>query len=164
AVEANPCTSTIGAPSPSSRNASSTPSCWKRSMAGWIASLASGLDPLSRPAALAPSTIALSHALGRALERCHEAKNRQQRGENPHRQIEGAHGEQDGAAAGEFENGAGLAALGRREPGQARHVAWAFGDLQAVKRSLGAGLGLDAADVADQVDEPARFFHLHRLA
>ncbi len=56
------------------------------------------------------------------------------RPEQPHRQIERADGKQDGAAAGELEDGAGLAAFGGGQSRDARHVARPFRKL-AVRRA-----------------------------
>src|ERR1700757_4251962 len=79
-----------------------------------------------KPAARA---IAFGDPFGRTLERGNKTEERHGRPEQPRREVEGAHREDDGAAARELEDRAGLAALGRSEARDPRHVARSFGEL-----------------------------------
>ena len=63
--------------------------------------------------------------------------------------------EHDRAAAEQLEDGARLAAFFFGELGHPRHFARTFGELETVERGLRAGLGLHAADVADEAHQPA---------
>src|SRR5437763_5681206 len=71
----------------------------------------------ARLAKLAAPARALGDPLGSALERGDEAQERHERPEQPHGQVESAGCEDDSRASGNFENRAGVAALGGGEPG-----------------------------------------------
>ena len=63
------------------------------------------------------------------------------------RQIECAGRQQQGAAAEQFQDRAGLAALGFGKPRRARDILRAFGDPQRIERAAHAGLFADTPDV-----------------
>src|SRR5580700_7981914 len=115
-------------------------------------------------ARLAPADVTQRHALDRGFARRGKAEQHERRPEQPHREIERARREHDGGAAEQFYDGAGFGALGGGEPGEARHILWAFGNFEAVQRRLRTGLGLDAPDIADKLDKTAGLFDLDRFA
>src|SRR5215468_6399231 len=151
AVEAKPCTRTIGSPSPSSRNAISTPSCWNRCIfvlrearsrppggdrCGTLGRGPMGWDQrkrrtegAARAAKPAARAIAFSDPFGHTLERGNKTEERHVRPEQPRREVESAQRENDRAAARELEDRAGLAPLGRSEARDPGHVTRSFGEL-----------------------------------
>src|SRR5205814_171459 len=82
--------------------------------------------------------------------------------EHPGCKIERGDREQDGAAAERLQDRPRLAALLLGERRDPRHLARALGELEPIERGLGAGLGLYAADVADEADEAVRLRAPHR--
>src|SRR6516162_6229543 len=86
-------------------------------------------EDAARAAKPAARAIAFGDPFGHALERGNKTEERHGRPEQPRREVEGAHREDDRAAARELEDRAGLAALGRSEARDPRHVARSFGEL-----------------------------------
>ena len=87
----------------------------------------------SQPPRLLAAQPRHGQALGGGLDRGQQAEQRQQRAEQPQRQIEGAGRQQQRAAAEDFQDRAGLAALGFGKPRGARDVLRALGDLQRIR-------------------------------
>ena len=81
-----------------------------------------GCRLLAQAARLAVIEPGLGRPLGGGFDRGEQAEQRQQRSEQPERQIEGARREQQRAATQYFQDGAGLAALGLGEPRRPRDV------------------------------------------
>src|SRR6266567_3775424 len=111
----------------------------------------------------APDT-ALCRAFRSALARRAEADERDDRGENPGAEADQARGQQDRGPPAELEDGASLAPVFFSKLRDARHVARALGDLEAVEGRLRAGLGLHAGDIAGEPEQLSRLLDLDRLA
>src|SRR3954463_836808 len=105
------------------------------------------------PAFLAAGEMPEGHALDAGFGRGDEAEQGENGAEHPGRQIERGDREQDGAAAERLEDRPRLAALLLGEHCDPRHLARALGELEPIERGLGAGLGLYAANVADEADK-----------
>ena len=108
--------------------------------------------------------MAQGQPLDRGLAGRAEAEQRQRRPEYPQRQVERAGGKNNGAAAEQLDDGAGLAALGGRQPRQPRHVRRLFGNRKPVERRPRAGFAFDPPGILGKLHEPAGAFDLHRLA
>src|SRR5262245_1315842 len=124
----------------------------------------SARSSLAGKAYAATHAIAFGDPFGHTLEREDETEERHDRPEQPHREVEGAYGEDNSAAARELEDRAGFAALGRSEARDLRHVARSFSELQSLERRARSSAGLHASHVADEPHKFLRLFDPDRLA